>query len=89
MDTYTTEELSSDMLESVSGGTTDPRDLDMILADYHAKNPGGKVEDLLGIIKTWQVYSIETDGDVRPFRFYYEPDSGEMEEVLRYLKTHF
>ena len=51
MNTHETEELSSDMLESVSGGTTDPRDLDMILADYHAKNPGGKVEDLLGVIE--------------------------------------
>ena len=84
-----TMELPLNTLESVSGGTTDPADLDLILRDYHAKHPGGTVEELLNEIRQWQVYSIEMDGDVRPFRFYYEPDSKEMNEVLRYLQAHF
>ena len=82
-------ELSEKELENVSGGTTDPRDLDLILRDYHAKNPNGNVEELLGMITKWQSYSIEMDGDVRPFRFYYDEGSPEMDGVLRYLREHF
>ncbi len=82
-------ELSDESLENVSGGTTNPEDLNLIIKDYRAKNPTGSVEDLLNQITTWQSYSIETDGDVRPFRFFYDADSKEMNFVLNYLKTHF
>lgn len=82
-------ELTQDDLESVSGGTTDPADLNLILQDYHAKYPNGTVTDLIKEIREYQIYTIEADGDVRPFRFYYDPDSAEMKKVLNYLSTHF
>ena len=79
--------LSYEELENVSGGTTNPRDLDSILNDYRAK--GGTLEALLDQIASQQFYSIETDGDIRPFRFYYDLGSPEMNSVLQYLREHF
>ena len=81
--------LSDDALENVSGGTTDPAALNAVIADYRAKNPNGKADDLLQIIRLHQNYAIETQDDVRLFRFYYDSDSDEMNFVLKYIKEHF
>ena len=81
--------LSDDALENVSGGTTDPAALNAVIADYRAKNPNGKADDLLQIIRLHQNYAIETQDDVRLFRFYYDSDSEEMQFVMKYIKEHF